>query len=236
VTIRASLVAAGGELAASALLVVVLIASGMARVQLGVGTSGAALVGSLALGLGHGLVVWTFGRFSGAQINPLVSVTASSLGGQQWSRTALLVAAQVAGAAVVALGAMHADVLRPIAGESIAVRPALADGLTAFAFLLVALGVAHRRTVVAPIALGCIVTASFWMTGRTMAGNPILVLALAFAGAHDVAPALASAAAMGLGGASAVGAALLLFPTARASSALLLFRPRPPDREGRAPR
>jgi glycerol uptake facilitator-like aquaporin len=226
VTIRPSLVAAGGELVASALLVVVLLASGTAQVQLGAGTPGAALIGSLALGLGYGLIVWTFGRCSGAQINPLVSVTASSLDGQRWSRTALLIAAQIAGAAAVALGALHVEVWPPIAGEPIAVRPALADGLTAFVFLLVALGVAHRRTVVVPIALGCIVTASFWMTGRAMAGNPILVLALALVGAHDMAPALASAAAMGLGGAGAVGAALLLFPNARAGSALLLFRPR----------
>jgi hypothetical protein len=76
-----------GELLGSSLLVAVAFASGVVRVQMGGGSMSAAVLGSVALGLGYGLVVWSFGGISGAQTNPLVSVVASLLGGQALTRS-----------------------------------------------------------------------------------------------------------------------------------------------------
>jgi hypothetical protein len=50
----------------------------------------------------------------------------------------------------------------------------LAEAVAAFGFMLVALGVAHRRNVKVPLALAAFATASFWMTGRATVGNPLL--------------------------------------------------------------
>ena len=79
---RSSLREVLGELLGSGALVAIVFLSGAVRVQLGGGTMGGALLGSLALGGGYGLVLWSFGSLSGAQTNPLVSIVASVLGGQ----------------------------------------------------------------------------------------------------------------------------------------------------------
>lgn len=50
-----------GELLGSAPLVIVMFGSGAVRVELGATTVPSAMVGSLALGLGYGLVIWSFG-------------------------------------------------------------------------------------------------------------------------------------------------------------------------------
>jgi glycerol uptake facilitator-like aquaporin len=71
-----------GELLGSALLVGVMFGSGAVRVQLGAGTMEGALLGSIVLGLGCGMVLWSVGGLSGAQTNPLITLIASAMGGQ----------------------------------------------------------------------------------------------------------------------------------------------------------
>lgn len=88
---------------ATGVLVAVVFASGAVRVQLGSAGIVGALLGSVALGVGYGAMLWTFGRLSGAQTNPLISVIASVVGGQPWPRTALRVGAQALGAGAVGL-------------------------------------------------------------------------------------------------------------------------------------
>jgi len=215
-----------GELLGSSVLVAVVFASGAVRVQLGTGTMAGALLGSLALGLGYGLVLWSFGSLSGAQTNPLVSIVASLLGGQSWRRTLLRIVAQVVGAT--AAGATVPRVL-PLAVErdaSYVGSSSLAEAVAAFGFMLVALGVAHRRNVKVPLALAAFATASFWMTGRATVGNPLLSSTVLFVTKGLVAPELLSAT-----GAAAIGAGLgavvarVLFPHVRESAGALLFVP-----------
>jgi glycerol uptake facilitator-like aquaporin len=55
-----------GELLGSSVLVAAVFASGAVRVQLGAGTLRGAILASIALGLGYGLVLWSFGGMSGA--------------------------------------------------------------------------------------------------------------------------------------------------------------------------
>lgn len=201
-------------------------ASGAVRVQLGGGTMAGALLGSIALGLGYGLVIWSFGRLSGAQTNPLVSIVASLLGDQPWRRTLLRIAAQIAGAA--AAGALVTTVMPHTAardGTDVG-SPLLAEGVAAFGFMLVALGVAHRRNVKVPLALGAFATASFWMTGRATVGNPLVsttvVLVTTGLAARELLSAVGAAAA-GAGLAALVGR--LLFPRVREAAGALLFVP-----------
>ena len=219
-----------GELLATSVLVTVVFVSGTVRVQLGAGTMGVALLGSILLGFGYGLVIWTFGSLSGAQTNPLVSIIASLLGGQRWSRTLLRIAAQIVGAAaagalvpkVIAYTVVAGDV--PYEGSA-----ALAEAVAAFGFVLVALGVAHRRNVRVPVALGAFATASFWMTGHATVGNPLLSSTVVFVANDPAASKLFSsagvAAAAAVGASLAVPLALFLFPNARDAAKVLLFVP-----------
>jgi glycerol uptake facilitator-like aquaporin len=175
-------------------------------------------------------VIWSFGSLSGAQTNPLVSIIASLLGGQRWSRTLLRIAAQIAGAAAVGALAPKVAAYTVVAGDvPYEGSAALAEAVAAFGFVLVALGVAHRRNVRVPVALGAFATASFWMTGHATVGNPLLSSTVVFVANDPAASKLFSSA--GVAGAAAVGAslavplALFLFPNARDAAKVLLFVP-----------
>ena len=50
-----------GEFGASAMLTLMVFLSGTRLVQVGLGSAGAALLGSVILGFGVGLIIWTFG-------------------------------------------------------------------------------------------------------------------------------------------------------------------------------
>jgi glycerol uptake facilitator-like aquaporin len=225
-TRRASLREVVGELVGSGLLVAIVFGSGAVRTQLGAGTMAGALLGSIALGLGYGLVLWSFGSLSGAQTNPLVSLVASLFGGQAWRRTLLRIAAQVAGAA--AAGALVPRVAPYTATGSGGYpgSPLLAEAVAAFGFMLVALGVAHRRNVKVPLALGAFATASFWMTGRATVGNPLLsstvLLVTKGSSAFEV---LSGCGAAAVGAGLALLVARYLFPQVRDAASVLLFVP-----------
>lgn len=218
-----------GELLGTSLLVALVFASGAVRAQLGAGSVAGALLGSAGLGLGYGLVLWLVGPISGAQTNPLVSIVASMIGPQRWVRTALRIVAQVAGAAAIGL------VISRVAPYTFAhdtpnISPRLlAEAVASFSFLFVALGVAHRRDVKVPLALGAITTASFWMTGLGTLGNPLLSFTVLLVAGADHATGLVLlrvGAATVVGSGLGVGLALFLFPHARESAATLLFVPR----------
>ncbi len=216
------------ELAGTASLLVVVLLSGSPQVQVGKGTLTDAVVGSVSLGLGFALILSTFGRYTGAQNNPLVSLIATAYGRQPAWRTLRLVTAQVTGAALVAalVGTALPNIASP--GKEYAPVHMLAEGLASFAMLLVALAVANRQDVYVPLALGGMASASVWMTGRGTLGNPVIsipVLILATGMPHPAA-VLKIVGAQVFGAAVAVGLAMFLFPWVRQSAAVLLFRPR----------
>ena len=215
-----------GELVGSGALVAVVFASGAVRVQLGAGTMRGAIPGSIALGLGYGLVLWIFGSMSGAQTNPLVSIVASLLGGQPWRRTLARIAAQVAGAFVAGV-LIQQLVPFLVAGDvGYPSSSVWAESVAAFGFVLVALGVALRRNVKVPVALGAFATASFWMTGRATVGNPLLSATVELVSTdRSAAELLSLAAAAAIGAGVAVDAARVLFPSVREAASVLLFVP-----------
>ena len=147
------------------------------RTQLGTNTAEAALLGSYVLGFGYGLVLWSFGRLCGAQTNPLVTLTAAMVGGQRDTGSLVRILGQFVGAAVsAALVSKYAAYTFIRDATYVAVHP-FAEAVAAFGFILIALGVAYRRDVRVPMALGAYATASFWMTGRATVGNPLLSVA-----------------------------------------------------------
>jgi glycerol uptake facilitator-like aquaporin len=217
-----------GELLGSGLLVAVIFVSGAVRVQLGTGTMASALLGSSALGCGYGLVLWSFGSLSGAQTNPLVSVVAALLGKQSWARTFLRLLAQALGAATMGVCVAKLAPYTFVRDGQYAGAHPLAEAVVAFGFMVVALGIAHRRDVHVPLALGAFAMASFWMTDRATVGNPLLSLAVLMVAApeqNNVTNLLKIASATVLGVGLAVAVALYLFPRAKEAAGVLLFVP-----------
>lgn len=216
-----------GELLGSALLVAVMFGSGAVRVQLGAGTMAGALLGSIALGLGYGLVLWSFGGLSGAQTNPLVTLLASALGDQPWRSAVARIGPQIAGATVATLIAAQLAPLWASGDAAVAGARGVAEAVASFGFVLVALGVAQRRDVKVPLALGSFATASFWMTGHATVGNPLLVLSVVVVrGEHETSDLLLALGGTVLGAVLAAAVARSLFPRAREAASCLLFVPR----------
>lgn len=206
----------------------VVFASGAVRVQLGSASIVGALLGSVALGLGYGLVLWSFGRLSGAQSNPLVSIIASLLGGQPWQRTLSRAAAQVTGATAIGLLVGRFAPQTFLRDRSYVGSAPWAEAISSFGFILVALATAHRRDTRGLAAIGAFAVASFWMTGRATVGNPVLSVAvLCVAGTPAVSGEILTAtAAATIGAALASIAARLLLPNVEQAAASLLFTPR----------
>jgi glycerol uptake facilitator-like aquaporin len=215
-----------GELLGSALLVAVMFGSGAVRVQLGAGTMAGALLGSMALGLGYGLVLWSFGGLSGAQTNPLITVIASAMGDQSWSIAGARIVAQLAGATAAMFIAAQVAPLWASGDTTVAGARGVAEAIASFGFVLVALGVAQRRDIKVPLALGSFATASFWMTGHATVGNPILVLPVfVVRGEHEPVGLFTALSGAMLGAGLAAAVARFLFPRAREAARCLLFLP-----------
>ncbi|WP_437909492.1 hypothetical protein WME95_17365 [Sorangium sp. So ce327] len=215
-----------GELLGSALLVAVMFGSGAVRGQLGAGTMAGALLGSIALGLGYGLVLWSFGGLSGAQTNPLITLIASAMGGQPWRSAGARVLAQLCGAGAATSVASQLAPLWAAGNATVAGARGLGEAMASFGFVLVALGVAQRRDVKVPLALDAFATASFWMTGHATVGNPLLVLSVfVVRGEHDTGGLLSALGGAVLGAGLAVVVARFLFPRAREAASCLLFVP-----------
>jgi glycerol uptake facilitator-like aquaporin len=215
-----------GELLGSALLVAVMFASGVVRVQLGAGTMAAALLGSLALGLGYGLVLWSFGGLSGAQTNPLVTLIASALGGQSWGSALARIVAQLSGAGAATIVARRLELLWTAGDLPVAGATGVAEAVVSFGFVLVALGVSQRRDIKVPLAIGAFATASFWMTGRATVGNPLLALsALLVSEEQGPWPFLTALGGTVVGAGVALAVARFLFPQVREAARCLLFVP-----------
>lgn len=215
-----------GELLGSALLVAVMFGSGAVRVQLGAGTMAGAWLGSIALGLGYGLVVWSFGGLSGAQTSPLITLIASAIGGQPWRDAGARMLAQLCGAGAMTVVAAQVAPLWASGDAVVAGAAGFAESVASFGFVLVALGVAQRRDIKVPLALGAFATASFWMTGHATAGNPLLVLSVyVVRGERDAGGVLTALGGAVLGAGLAVAVARFLFPRAREAASCLLFVP-----------
>jgi hypothetical protein len=135
------------------------------------------------------------------------------------------IAAQIAGGAV---GGVIVDAVAVFGfADEVGVSSSnhLAEAVAAFGFVLVALGVAQRRDATVPLAVGAFATASFWMTGRSTVGNPliaVLVLLVTAKGAREI---LTTLGAETLGAGVAMLLARFLFAQVRNAATHLLFVP-----------
>jgi glycerol uptake facilitator-like aquaporin len=182
----------------TALLLAVVIGSGIMGERLAGGNQAIALLGNtLATGAGLVVLITIFGPISGAHFNPAVTL-AFALRRKLPARLALAyVAAQIVGA-VLGVFAAHAMFAEPILQISTKLRdgPAQAwsEFVATFGLLATILGALRFRPEVTPAAVGLYITAAYWFTASTAFANPAVTLARSlsdtFAG---IAPASAPA-------------------------------------------
>lgn len=214
------------ELLGTALLVSMVVGSGIAAAQLSPNDVGLQLLqNSTATVLGLTVLILVFGPVSGAHFNPVVSVADWFLGrstriGLSLGEVGIYVSAQVIGAIG---GSVLANAMFEV-GTSISVKDRATSGhllgevvATAGLILLIfALAATNRGALAAP-AVGAYIGAAYWFTSSTSFANPAVTVGRIFS---DTFAGIAPGSVPGFVVAQLIGAALgigvlaLLFPTA----------------------
>ncbi|WP_285249854.1 aquaporin [Pseudarthrobacter sp. fls2-241-R2A-168] len=214
------------ELLGTALLVAIVVGSGIAAHQLSPNDVGLQLLqNSTATVLGLTVLILVFGPVSGAHFNPVVSLADWFLGrrtgsGLTLSDVGAYVAAQAAGAIG---GSVLANAMFDV-GTSISVKDRATAGhllgevvATAGLILLIfALAATNRGALAAP-AVGAYIGAAYWFTSSTSFANPAVTVGRIFSDTFaGIAPGSVPpfVIAQLVGAAIGLGLLLLLFPAA----------------------
>ncbi|HEY3696911.1 MIP/aquaporin family protein [Phenylobacterium sp.] len=169
------------EALGTALLLAVVVGSGIMGERLAGGNDAIALLGNtLATGAALVVLITVFGPISGAHFNPAVTLVFALRHEFPWRRLPAYVAVQVAGA-VAGMFAAHAMFALPLLQVSSKLREGPAQAWSEFVatFGLVAaiLGTLKFRPDFTPSAVGLYITAAYWFTASTSFANPAVSLA-----------------------------------------------------------
>jgi glycerol uptake facilitator-like aquaporin len=171
------------EAVGTALLVAVVLGSGIMGESLAGGNVAIALLGNtLATGAALVVLILIFGSVSGAHFNPVVSLSFALQDKLPWRDFLPYIAAQVAGGIA---GAFLAHVMfdLPLVQYSTHARAGFGiwsgEFVASFGLLLTILGLQKRPDAV-PYAVGLFITAGYWFTSSTSFANPAVTIGRAF--------------------------------------------------------
>ncbi len=193
----------------TALLLAIVIGSGIMGDRLSGGNTAIALLGNtLATGAGLVVLITVFGPVSGAHFNP--AVTLAFLLRREISPLlgAGFVAFQVIGG-IAGVWAAHLMFAEPVWQISVQDRSgagqALSEGIATFGLLLAILGGLRTRPESVPMLVGLYITAAYWFTASTSFANPAVTIARTLS---DTFAGIDPASAPGFIGAQVAGAVL----------------------------
>jgi glycerol uptake facilitator-like aquaporin len=169
------------EALGTALLLAIVIGSGIMGQRLSGGNDAIALIGNtLATGAGLVVLIEVFGPVSGAHFNPAVTLV-FALRREIGARLATAYAAVQTAGAILGVWAAHAMFAEPILQISTKLRagPAQAgsEAVATFGLVLTILGTLRFRPQVTPMAVGLYITAAYWFTASTSFANPAVTVA-----------------------------------------------------------
>jgi len=202
---------AAAEALGTALLLAVVIGSGIMAERLAGGNVAIALLANtIATGAGLVALILTFASVSGAHFNPAVTVADASQGGLPWREVPVYIVAQVVGAFVGAAVAHFMFELPPFFAsthERAGISQLVSEFVATFGLLATIWGCVRRSPSFVPFAVGAYITAAYWFTSSTSFANPAVTLARAasntFAGIRPVdAPGFIIAQLLGAGAAT----------------------------------
>lgn len=169
------------ETLGTALLLAIVIGSGIMGERLAGGNTAIALLGNtLATGAGLVVLIAAFGPVSGAHFNPAVTLVFALRREIGWRTAGAYVAAQLAGAVagVLAAHAMFAEPMVQISGK---LRDGPAQGFSeavaTFGLVTAILATVRLRPQMVPAVVGLYITSAYWFTASTSFANPAVTLA-----------------------------------------------------------
>jgi glycerol uptake facilitator-like aquaporin len=165
----------------SALLLAIVIGSGIMGERLAGGNVAIALLGNtIATGAGLVVLIHIFGPVSGAHFNPAVTLAMLLRGTIDARMAALYAVAQTTGA-ILGVWLAHAMFAEPLWQVSSKLRdgPAqgLAEAVATFGLIGTILGTERARPDFTPVAVGLYITSAYWFTASTSFANPAVTVA-----------------------------------------------------------
>jgi glycerol uptake facilitator-like aquaporin len=175
--------AAAAEAIGTALLLAIVVGSGIMGERLAQGNLAVALLAnSIATGAGLYALIGMFGAISGAHFNPVVSAVSALQGTLRKRDCAVYILAQLGGAFGGVLVA-HAMFALPLFELSSHVRPTAGEGLgefvATFGLMMVILLTAKYRPQSIAVAVAAFITSAYWFTSSTSFANPAVTVARA---------------------------------------------------------
>ncbi len=195
------------EVLGTALLLAVVIGSGIMGERLAGGNVAIALLGNtLATGAALVVLITVFGPISGAHFNPAVSLVFALRRELGWLDAAAYLAAQLIGA-ILGVWAAHAMFEEPIWQVSTHLRDgpaqAFSEAVATFGLIAAILGSVRFRPDATPVIVGLYITAAYWFTASTSFANPAVTVARSLS---DTFAGIAPSSAPAFIGAQIVGA------------------------------
>ncbi len=165
----------------TALLLAIVVGSGIMGERLASGNDAIALLGNtLATGAGLVVLITVFGPLSGAHFNPAVTLVMAVRREIGAALAAGYVAVQTTGA-VLGVWVAHLMFAAPVLDVSLKLRdgPAqvFSEAVATFGLILTILGTERARPEFTPVAVGLYITAAYWFTASTSFANPAVTLA-----------------------------------------------------------
>jgi glycerol uptake facilitator-like aquaporin len=169
------------EALGTALLLAVVVGSGIMGERLAGGNAAIALIANtLATGAALVVLISIFGPISGAHFNPLVTVMFAARRELGWRLALGYVAVQIA-AAVLGVWAAHLMFAEPVLQVSTKARDGLgqdfAEAVATFGLIGTILGSLRFRPDATPLLVGLYITAAYWFTASTSFANPAVTIA-----------------------------------------------------------
>jgi len=200
------------EATGSALLVAVVVGSGIFAQRLSPGDKGLQLLqNSIATGAALVALILAFGWVSGAHFNPAVTLAERAFGTITTATAAAYIAAQVVGCCI---GSIIANLMFELPAVELSTRQRssgalwLAEIVATFGLLVVITGVVRSgRPSAAPFAVGGYIAAAYWFTSSTSFANPAVTLGRTLT---DTFAGIAPASAPAFIAAQLVGASLAI--------------------------
>jgi len=138
------------------------------------------LANSIATAFGLIVLIWTFGPYSGAHFNPVVSIVMMLLGKLTKQDMLFYVLCQLVGGV---LGVIFANMIFDLDIISISDNKRLTSGIfiseiiATFGLLITILLVGKQKTEMVAVAVGLYIGAAYWFTSSTSFSNPAVTIA-----------------------------------------------------------
>jgi glycerol uptake facilitator-like aquaporin len=174
------------EFLATFFLLAIVVGSGIMGERLSPGNVAVALLANaLATGAGLIFLILTFGEFSGAHMNPVVSLIETFRGNLCVKKFFGYTVAQIAGA-ICGVGAANVMFDLPLFFLSTRQRSGspllLGEFIATFGLIAVILATIKFRPLATPFAVAAYITSAYWFTSSTSFANPAVTIARSLSG------------------------------------------------------